>query len=64
MIIRKNASAFKKKTQITALLFDKIFIKVLIKFSDYNNVYLTENIAKFLKYIKKNDYVIKLEEDK
>ena len=54
----------KKKTQIKALLFDKIFTKVLTKYSNYSNVFLAKNTIKILKYIKIDDHIIKLEKNK
>ena len=36
----------------------------MIKQSDYNNVFLVENTIKLLKYIKINNYINKLEENK
>ena len=34
---------------------------VLIKYSNYSNIFLTKNIAKLSKYIRMNNYIIKLE---
>ena len=63
---------FKKQAQIKAqskvrfgvLLFDKAFIEVPTKYSNYSNVFLAENIIELLKNIKINKYAIKLEENK
>ena len=38
----------KKQAQVRALLFDKAFSKVPAEYSNYNNVFLVENIAKLL----------------
>ena len=54
----------KKQAQIGALLFNKAFTKVLAEYSNYNNVFLIENVTKLLKNIEINKYVIKLEESK
>ena len=45
----------KKKAQIRALLFNKVFIKILAEYSNYSNIFLAKNILKFLKYIKINN---------
>ena len=47
-----------KKAQIGAILFNKAFTKVLIKYCNYNNIFLVKNIAKLLKHIRTNDYII------
>ena len=54
----------KKHTQIKALLFNKTFIKILAEYFNYSNIFSIENITKLPKYIKINNYTIKLEEDK
>ena len=54
----------KKPAQIKVLLFDKASIEVLIKYSNYNNVFLGENAIKLLVHTKINNYAIELEEDK
>ena len=46
------------------LLFNIIFTIILIEYFNYNNVFLAKNIIKSLKYIKINDYIIKLKKDK
>ena len=55
---------FKKQAQVRTLLFDKAFIKVLVKYSDYNNVFLAENAAKLPKNTGINKHTIRLEESK
>ena len=37
---------------------------VLMKYSNYNNIFSTENRVELLKYIKINDHTIKLEKNK
>ena len=36
----------------------------MIKYSDYNNIFLIKNIIKFSKYFKINNYIIKLKKGK
>ena len=55
---------FKKQAQVRALLFDKTLSEVLAKYSDYNNVFLVENIIELLKNTEINKHAIKLEEGK
>ena len=55
---------FKKQAQVGALLFNKVLIKVLGKYSDYSNIFSAKNAVKFLENIKINKYIIELEEDK
>ena len=52
------------RAQIGALLFNKVFTKILIKYSDYNNIFLVENTAELSENTKMNKYAIKLKEDK
>ena len=54
----------KKQAQIRALLFDKAFTEVPVECSNYNNVFLAENIAKLPENTRLNEHAIKLEEDK
>ena len=54
----------KEQVQIRVLLFDKAFTKVPAEYSDYNNVFLAENIAELLENTGMNKHAIKLEEDK
>ena len=54
----------KKQAQIGALLFDKAFIEVLVKYFDYSNVFLVENTVELLENIKINEHTIKLKEGK
>ena len=39
-------------------------INILIKYFNYYNIFLIKNTVKFLKYIKINNYIIKIEKDK
>ena len=36
----------------------------MVEYSNYSNIFLAENIAKFLEYIKINNHIIKLEKSK
>ena len=51
-------------TQIRALLSNKAFTKVLVKYSNYSNIFSMKNVAKLLENIRVNKYTIKLEESK
>ena len=50
--------------QIGALLFNKTCIKVLVKYSNYSNVFLTKNLTELSEYLRIYNYAIKLEKDK
>ena len=52
------------KTQIAALLFDKVSTKVPAKYFKYNNIFLIENVVKLSDNTKINEYTIKLKEGK
>ena len=52
------------KAQVKTLLFNKTFIKVLTKYSNYNNIFLAWYIVELLENTKINKYAIKLEEGK
>lgn len=54
----------KGKTQIKALIFNKVFTIVLIKYFHYSNVFLAKNAIKLLKYTKIKNYIIKLKKNK
>ena len=54
----------KKQAQVRVLLFDKAFTKVLIEYSDYNNVFLVENAVKLSENTRINEHAIELEKDK
>ena len=52
------------QAQVGALLSDKTPTKILVKYSNYNNIFLMENVAKLLENIGMNEHAIKLEEGK
>ena len=52
------------KVQIKTLLFNKTPTTVLTKYFNYNNIFLAKNIAELSKYIKMNNYDIKLQKSK
>ena len=52
------------KVQVGALLFDKAPTEVPAKYSDYSNVFLTENTAELSENTGINKHAIKLEEGK
>ena len=54
----------KKQDQIKALIFNKALTAVRMEYSNYSNVFLAEYVAKFLEYIRINDYAIKLKKSK
>ena len=45
-------------------MIDKVPIIISAEYSNYNNIFLAENVAKLPKYTKINDYAIKLEKSK
>ena len=50
--------------EIRVLLFDKPFIIILIKYFNYNNIFLIKNIIKLSKHSKINNHIIKLKKGK
>ena len=50
--------------QVGILLIDKAPIEILAKYSNYNNVFLAENIVEFTENTRINEHAIKLKEDK
>ena len=54
----------KKQTQVGALLFNKAPIEVLVKYSDYNNIFSAEYVTKLPENTEINEHAIELEEDK
>ena len=48
------------KAQVGALIFDKTFTTILVKYSNYNNIFLAKNLVKLLNYTKISNYIIKL----
>ena len=53
-----------RQAQVGALLFDKAFTQLLAEYSNYSNIFSTENTAELLENTKMNEHVIKLEEGK
>ena len=53
-----------KQAQIRALLFDKAFTFILVEYSNYSNVFLTENAAGLSKHTRINNHTLKLKADK
>ena len=51
----------KKQAQVGALIFDKAPTEVLAKYSDYSDVFLTENMAELPENTGMNKHAIKLE---
>ena len=62
--IRKAQIKAQSEIQIRALIFDKVFIKILTEYSNYNNIFSAENIVKLLEYNRIYDYTIKLKKGK
>ena len=54
----------KNESQIEGLLFDETSTKILVKYFNYSNNFLVDNIAKLSELAEMNDYTIKLEDDK
>ena len=54
----------KRQAKVGALLFNKASTKILVEYSDYNNVFLAEYIAEFLENTGINKHAIKLKESK
>lgn len=52
------------QAQDGAILFDETPIFIPIKYSDYSNIFLAENVAELPKHTGMNDYIIKVEKDK
>ena len=50
--------------QVRALIFDEAPIEVLVEYSDYNNIFLAENVVKLPKNTGIKEHAIKLEEGK
>ena len=67
MIIREQEKIpmhSKKQAQVGALLFDKAFIKIPIKYSNYSNIFSAKNAVELPENIEINEYAIKLKEGK
>lgn len=54
----------KIKSRLKFYYIDKVFIIIPVKYSDSSNIFLIKKIIEFLKYIKINNNVIKLEKSK
>ena len=54
----------KKQAQVGVLLSDKAFIKVLVEYSNYSNIFSAENAVKLPENTGINKHAIKLEESK
>ena len=50
--------------QIRTLLYDKAFALILVEYFNYSNIFLVENVIKFLEHIKINNHAIKLKKSK
>ena len=61
---RKTQIEAQSGTQVGALLFDKALIEVPIEYSNYNNIFLVENVAELPENTRINEHAIELEEDK
>ena len=61
---RKAQIEAQSGVQVGALLFDKAPTKVLVEYSDYSDIFSTENAAKLPKNTGMNEHVIELEEAK
>ena len=55
---------FEKQAYVGALLFNKVLTKVLAKYSNYNNVFLTEYATKLSENTRINKHPIKPEKSK
>ena len=60
----KTQSRAKSGAQVKALIFDKTPIEVPAKYSNYSDVFSTENAAELPENTKINEYAIELEEAK
>ena len=54
----------KKQAQIEALVFNKAFIEVLAKYSNYSNVFLAKNAVELLENTRMNKHTIELKKSK
>ena len=55
---------YKRQAQVGTLLFDKAPTKIPAEYSDYSNIFSTENIVELPENIEINEYAIELEESK
>ena len=56
---KKIPMHFEKPVQVRALLFDKASTEIPAEYSDYNDVFLVENIVEFLENTRINKHAIK-----
>ena len=63
-IYLKKQIKIQTKTHVRTLIFDKILTIILAKYFNYSNIFLVNNIVKFLKYTIIIYYTIKLEKNK
>ena len=63
MHLEKQAQ-IKAEVEIKALIFDETPIVVLVKYSNYSNVFSEENVVELLENTRINEHAIKLEEGK
>ena len=61
---RKAQIEVQSKVQVGALLFNEALIEVLVKYSNYSNVFLAENAAELPENTGMNEHAIELEEGK
>ena len=61
---RKAQIEAQSGAQVGTLLFDKAPTKVSAEYSDYSNIFSSENAAELLENTGMNKYAIKLEEGK
>ena len=60
----QSGAQVKNGAQVGALLFDEALTEILAKYSDYSDVFLTENTAELPENTGMNEHAIKLEEGK
>ena len=60
----QSVAQIQDKAQVGALLFDEAPTEVLAEYSDYSNVFSTENAAELPENTEMNEHAIKLEEGK
>ena len=60
----KTLVYFKKQAQVGALLFNKISTEISVKYSNYSNIFSTENTAELSKNTGIDNHAIKLEKNK
>ena len=63
-VYSKKRAQIQDKAQVKALLFNKALIEVLAEYSNYSNIFLTENIAELSENTGMNEHAIGLQEDK